>query len=172
MWLFFNFSPSLPLLSCLWADDLPTPDSLLSSPCWLLLTLPETGCPLTHGAASRGHDFIHREESLGKGLHRGAMLSIFKHCLSHSSGVQRVQAFSESVLTTARAFRIVIVLVIEAVWSSVSSIYIQSMGAIHLSCGVIWETARCKQQDQGWMNHQWLVFSVDQSVFVKDDSWE
>lgn len=50
--------------------------------------------------------------------------------------------------------------------------YIQTMGAINLSCGVVWETARCRQGDQDWMNHQWLVFSVDQGVFMEDDSWE
>lgn len=122
MWLFFQFF-SLPPPSFLplggWPANPWQPFKLA-----VLAPADAAGDRLpTHGAASCGHDFIRREESLGKGLHRGAMLSIFKHCLSHSSGVRRVQAFSESVLATARAFKVVIVRVIEAAQPSVSSTY-------------------------------------------------
>ena len=49
---------------------------------------------------------------------------------------------------------------------------IRSTGAINLSRGVTWETARHRQRDRGRMNHWWHLFDVGQGIVRKDGSWE
>lgn len=86
LWLFFNFSPPTPSpLSFLplgrWPANPRQPFKLA-----VLAPADAAGDLLpARGAVGCGHDFICREESLGKRQRRGATVSIFKHCLSHCS---------------------------------------------------------------------------------------